>query len=73
LLAHRHSLSHFTPNPYVSYTYSDIARKHITGFSEENLLQLNTFVVDIDTKRYSVQELVLTAMDESIGVPTLVV
>lgn len=73
LALHRHSLSHFTPNPYVSYKYSDPARTHITGFSEENLLQINTFVVDIDTKRYSVQELVLTAMDESIGIPTFIV
>lgn len=73
LMAHRHSLSHFTPNPYVSYKYSDPARTHITGFSEEQLLQINTFVVDIDTKRYSVQDIVLTAMDESIGMPTFIV
>lgn len=73
LLIHSESLSHFTPNPYVSYRYTNEARTHVTGFSNEHLLQINTFVVDIDTKKHSVEEILLTTMDDSIGMPTLIV
>ncbi len=73
LLVHSASLSHFTPNPYVSYRYTNHARTHVTGFSDDHLLQINTFVVDIDTKKHSVEDILLTTMDNSIGLPTLIV
>ena len=73
LLEDAAGLSHFTPNVYRQFGYSDDKRTKIHGFEEKNLLQINTFVVDIDTKQHSVQEILLTCMDESIGAPTLIV
>lgn len=73
LLEDAPGLTHFTPNVYRQYGYADDARRMIRGFEERNLLQINTFVVDIDTKKHTVQEIVLTCMDHSIGLPTLIV
>lgn len=72
LLANASELSHFTPNVYRTYTYKDAARRYIQGFEERNLLQINTFVVDIDTKRHTVNDLLLACMDHSIGLPTFI-
>ncbi|SOC25011.1 primase-like protein [Ureibacillus xyleni] len=73
LLEDAAGLSHFTPNVYREFGYTDDKRTKIRGFEEKNLLQINTFVVDIDTKRHSVQDILLTCMDESIGTPTFIV
>lgn len=67
----RSSISHWTPNVFRSFTYTDSTKQYIQGFSEENLLQVNTFVVDIDTKKHS-REDILLACDESVGLPTLI-
>lgn len=67
------TLTHFTPNVYRTFGYTDDTRRFIHGFEERNLQQINTFVVDIDTKKYSVEELLLASMDESIGLPTFIV
>ena len=72
LLANAHTLTHFTPNVYRYGTYSDEKRRFIKGFSEDNLQQINTFVVDIDTKRHTVNDLLLACMDHSIGLPTFI-
>ena len=66
-------LTHFTPNVYRQFSYSDEKRSMIRGFEEKNLLQINTFVVDIDTKHHSVQDILLACVDESIGAPTLII
>lgn len=66
-------LSHFTPNVYRTFGYTDKKRRYIHGFEERNLQQINTFVVDIDTKKRPVGELLLACMDESIGFPTFIV
>ena len=73
LLANVDALTHFTPNVYRYGTYSDEKRLFIKGFSEDNLQQINTFVVDIDTKRHTVNDLLLACMDDSIGLPTFIV
>ena len=73
LLANVDALTHFTPNIYRYGTYSDEKRQFIKGFSEDNLQQINTFVIDIDTKRHTVNELLLACMDHSIGLPTFIV
>ncbi|UDK94797.1 hypothetical protein EYB33_00640 (plasmid) [Lysinibacillus sphaericus] len=56
LLEDATDLTHFTPNVYRKFGYSDDSRRMIHGFEERNLLQINTFVVDIDTKsiRYKI-------------------
>ncbi|TKI65296.1 replication initiation protein [Lysinibacillus mangiferihumi] len=73
LLEDATDLTHFTPNVYRKFGYSDDSRRMIHGFEERNLLQINTFVVDIDTKKHTVQDILLTCMDFSIGLPTLIV
>lgn len=71
-IEHADKITHFTPNVYRRYQYADQGRRYIKGFVEENLQQINTFVVDIDTKQHTVQEILLTCVDESIGRPTLI-
>ena len=73
LLEDMDQLSHFTPNVYRKFTYKDEARKYITGFEERNLLQVNAFVVDIDTKKYSREDILMACLEDSIGIPTLIV
>ena len=68
-----HELTHFTPNIYRSYGYADGKRKYIKGFEEKNLLQINAFVIDIDTKKHTVQDIFLACIDDSIGRPTIIV
>lgn len=72
LINQANQISHFTPNIYRRYYYADDKRQMIKGFEEKNLLQINTFVVDIDTQRYSVNEILLACIDNSIGEPTLI-
>lgn len=73
LLEEAGALSHFTPNVYRYGTYSDEGRHFIRGFSEDNLQQINTFVVDIDTKKHTVNDLLLACLDESVGLPTWII
>jgi len=67
------TLTHFTPNIYRSYGYADGKRKYIKGFEEKNLQQINAFVIDIDTKKHTVQDILLVCIDDSIGRPTSIV
>lgn len=70
LLEDASQLTHFTPNVYRKFTYTDEKRTFIKGFEEKNLLQINAFVVDIDTKKHTEQDILLACMDHSIGLPT---
>lgn len=72
LLEDAPSLSHWTPNPYNYLEYSDRERQYIKGHTETNLQQINTFVVDIDSKKQPYTEILTAALDHSVGVPTLV-
>lgn len=67
------SLSHWTPNVYCYGEYADPARTYIKGFDEKNLSQINTFVVDIDTKDHSINDILLACIDESIGEPSMII
>ena len=69
----RNSLTHWTPNTYIKYGYRDCKKRYIQGFEESNLKQINTFVIDIDTKKHTVQDILLACIDNSIGAPTLIV
>ena len=73
LLEDAATLSHFTPNVYNTFTYTDDKRQFISGFTEENLIQINTFVVDIDTKKYTREDILMACLEESIGLPTFIV
>lgn len=73
LLKYSSSHTHFTPNMYRFAGYTNNYKTHIKGFEELNLKRIHTFVIDIDTHIHSVQTILLTCMDESIGVPTFIV
>lgn len=66
------ALSHWTPNVYSYLGYSDKERRHLKGHAEQNLQQINTFVVDIDTKKQPYTEILTAALENSVGVPTLI-
>jgi len=66
------SLSHWTPNIFNYGTYTNDYRKYIKGHTEKNLQQINTFVVDIDTKKQPYTEILTAALDHSVGAPTLI-
>lgn len=65
-------LSHWTPNVHNYLGYSDDERLHLKGHTEKNLQQINTFVVDIDSKKQPYTEILTAALDHSVGIPTLV-
>lgn len=73
LLQQSQYISHFTPNVFRTFKYTDQKRQYIQGYEERNLLQINTFVVDIDTKRYSREDILMACIDDSIGAPTVIV
>ncbi|MGE6489725.1 primase C-terminal domain-containing protein [Paenisporosarcina sp. NPDC076898] len=65
-------LSHWTPNVFNYGTYTNQSRKYVKGHVETNLQQINTFVVDIDSKKQSYTEILTVALDHSVGAPTLI-
>lgn len=67
-------LSHWTPNVYSWGGYVDLERKHVMGFFEENLMQINTYVIDIDCSKevVSSDDILLAGMDLGVA-PTLIV
>ncbi|MDO7864915.1 primase C-terminal domain-containing protein [Brochothrix thermosphacta] len=50
LFENANDLTHWTPNVYRYGTYANYDRTHIKGHSEDNLQQVNCFVVDIDSQ-----------------------
>lgn len=64
--------SHFTPNIFRYGQYTNELKTHIKGFEERNLKQINTFVIDIDTHEHSIETILCTCIDESIGTPTFI-
>lgn len=66
------ALSHWTPNVHNYLGYSDNERRHLKGHTERNLQQINTFVVDIDTKKQPYTEILTACLDHSVGIPTMV-
>ena len=65
-------LSHWTPNTFCNYGYTNHTKRFVKGHEEDNIAQINTFVVDIDTANYSVQDILMSCIDYSIGRPTLI-
>ena len=72
LIEQSDNVTHFTPNVFRQYKYADADRRYIKGFAEENLQQINVFVIDIDTKQHTVEDIQMACIDESIGRPTLI-
>ncbi|MHC5253126.1 primase C-terminal domain-containing protein [Listeria kieliensis] len=72
LLEEVNQISHWTPNVFRWGTYSDDKRKYIKGHAEENLQQINTYVIDIDTQQVDVAKLVVTSMRILNQTPTFI-
>lgn len=72
VLENESQLTHWTPNVYRYGTYTDSSRLIVKGHQEENLSQINTFVVDIDSKETPTGELVLACLDSIGCLPTLI-
>lgn len=71
VLDHIGHATHWTPNVFNYGTYVK-GTKILKGHEEKNLQQINTFVVDIDTKENTPGEIVLAALDKGIGMPTFI-
>lgn len=66
--------SHWTPNTYSYGTYADSNRSIVKGHNEENLKQINTFVIDFDHvagEELSYESIMDAAIDLDL-IPTLI-
>ncbi|MFB8449856.1 primase C-terminal domain-containing protein [Enterococcus thailandicus] len=72
ILENELKLTHWTPNTYRYGTYADESRSIVEGHSEKNLSQINTFVVDIDSKENHQGEIVLACIDQLGYMPTFI-
>lgn len=72
VLENHMQLSHWTPNCYCYGKYTDSSRQHVAGHSEDNLSQINCFVVDVDDNSMHAGELVLASYDAIRTFPTLI-
>lgn len=50
LWENENSFTHWTPNVFRYGTYTDDRRLFVTGHKDQNLKQINTFMIDIDVK-----------------------
>lgn len=65
-------ITHWTPNIYRYGEYADTRRLVVKGHFEKNLRQINTFVVDIDSKENHEGEIILACIDQLGFMPTLI-
>ncbi|EAG9355052.1 plasmid replication protein [Listeria monocytogenes] len=72
LIQEANKISHWTPNIYRWGTYSDQQRKFIKGHSEDNLQQINTYVIDVDTNKVDVAALIMASMKILNQTPTFI-
>lgn len=73
LISNAANLTHWTPNQFRFGSYTDDERTLICGHRENNLQQVNTFVVDIDTQvNVDVPGILAASATYSIGTPTLI-
>nr|WP_199201705.1 primase C-terminal domain-containing protein [Listeria ivanovii]QPL19438.1 plasmid replication protein [Listeria ivanovii]UCK61573.1 plasmid replication protein [Listeria ivanovii] len=72
LIQEANKISHWTPNVYRWGTYIDDHRKFVKGHAEENLQQINTYVIDIDTQQVDVAKMVMVSMKILNKTPTFI-
>ncbi|QPJ28007.1 primase C-terminal domain-containing protein (plasmid) [Listeria seeligeri] len=72
LIQEANKISHWTPNIFRWGTYSDDSRKFVKGHAEENLQQINTYVIDIDTQQVDVAKMVMVSMKILNQTPTFI-
>lgn len=66
------TITHWTPNVYRYGEYTDEKRLVVKGHFEKNLRQINTFIVDIDSKENHQGEIILACFDQLGFMPTLI-
>lgn len=71
VLDHVGQATHWTPNVFNFGTYVNNS-SIIKGHEEKNLQQINCFVVDVDSKQASMNEICEIAMITGFGVPTMI-
>ncbi|MBC2233066.1 primase C-terminal domain-containing protein [Listeria seeligeri] len=72
LIQEVNKISHWTPNVFRWGAYSDGRRKFLKGHAEENLQQINTYVIDIDTQQVDVAKMVMVSMKILNQTPTFI-
>lgn len=65
-------LTHWTPNTFLGGTYIDFKNRIIQGHTKDNLKQINTFVVDIDTKNTDLFAFFLACEEERLPAPNVI-
>lgn len=74
LAENKDCFTHWTPNVYSYGTYADDGRTIVKGHAEENLKQINTFVIDFDRvpgEKLDYQMILDVALDLEL-IPTLI-
>ncbi|EHO5110643.1 plasmid replication protein [Listeria welshimeri] len=72
LINEANKITHWTPNVFRWGTYCDPQRKFIKGHSEDNLQQINTYVIDVDTLNIDVAKMVMASMKILNQTPTFI-
>ncbi|MBC2137507.1 plasmid replication protein [Listeria innocua] len=72
LISEANKISHWTPNIFRYGTYSDQQRKFVKGHSEDNLQQINTYVIDVDTLNVDVAKMIMASMKILNQTPTFI-
>ncbi|EOW0747819.1 primase C-terminal domain-containing protein [Listeria monocytogenes] len=72
LIQEANKISHWTPNVYRWGTYSDQQRKFVKGHAEDNLQQINTYVIDVDTLNVDVAKMIMASMKILNQTPTFI-
>lgn len=72
LIQEVNKISHWTPNIYRWGTYSDQQRKFVKGHAEDNLQQINTYVIDVDTLNVDVAKMIMASMKILNQTPTFI-
>lgn len=65
------NLTHWTPNTFRHGTYKDERKRYIAGHTSDNLKQINSFAIDIDTKQMDLYALFLGCDELEIPRPNL--
>ncbi|AKG05862.1 hypothetical protein AAV35_013895 (plasmid) [Salimicrobium jeotgali] len=66
-------LTHWTPNTFLWGSYTDRRKRILRGHRKDNLKQINTIVLDIDTKQTDLYALFLGCAEENLPDPSLIV
>ncbi|MBC1420056.1 primase C-terminal domain-containing protein [Listeria fleischmannii] len=72
LIQEVNQFTHWTPNTYRFGSYTDSKRKFIKGHAEENLQQINTYVIDVDTQHVDVAKMLMASMKILNQTPTFI-